>query len=282
MCASVVLLVRYGELALKSAYVRRQLEDRLAANVRDMFAASSVECVVKVERGRLFVHADDEASALRLLRRVFGIVSVSAARETTSELEGLTRDAVAYARDVLRPGTTFAIRPRRSGQHPYTSQQLAVRLGRAIQDAIEGLTVDLETPDREFHVEVRGRRAYLFHAVVDGPGGLPLGSQGEVLAAVEDESEVVATWLVMRRGCRARVAGSSAFLAVLRRWDPRLEALEMQPADLTTLAAAKGIPLVASAKHLDQGQAIGVLVLRPLVGLADEEVRRLAAEIAAA
>src|SRR2546422_5372069 len=189
-----------------------------------MFAANGVECVVKVVRGRVFVHAEDEAAAVRLLRRVFGIVSVSPAKEVKSDLETLTREVVAYAKDVLRPGTSFAIRARRSGEHPYTSQEFAKVAGKAIQDAIPGLAVNLSAPNHEIHVEIRGPRAYLFREIVGGPGGLPLGSQGEVLAVIRDEADLVAAWLLMRRGGPAPGAGPAPLLAALRRWDPRLEA----------------------------------------------------------
>src|SRR2546427_7797528 len=212
MHASVVLLVGYGEMALKSTYVRGHWEYHLAANVRDMFAANDVECVVKTERGRLFVYADDEVAALKLLRRVFGIVSISPAKEALAKLETLTTAVVDYARPLLAAGQTFAIRPRRSGQHPYTSQDLARVLGRAVLGAIPGLTVDLDEPDVELNVEVRGPRAYVFHEIASGAGGLPLGSQGTVLAIADDEPGMVATWLVMRRGCRARVSGRDPFL----------------------------------------------------------------------
>ncbi len=274
----MVLLVRYGELALKSPYVRRHLEDRLAANVRDMFAANGAECVVRTERGRLFVHADDEATALRLLRRVFGIVSISPAKDGTSDLEALTRDVVAYAQDVLGPGRTFAIRARRSGNHPYTSQDLARALGKAVQEAIPGADVDLDAPDREIHVEVRGPRAYVFHEVVKATGGMPLGSQGEVLAIADDEAGMVAAWLVMRRGCRARVVGREPFLAALRQWDPRLEVLAgVPPSDLTGLAVGKGMSLVVPSRV--GGEVDGPLVLTPLAGLTAKEISHLAGTI---
>lgn len=274
----MVLLVRYGELSLKSPYVRRQLEDRLAANVQDMFAANGVECVVRMERGRVFVHAEDEAAAVRLLRRVFGIVSISAAKETTSDLEPLTKFVADYARALLEPGMTFAIRPQRSGQHPYTSRDLARILGQAVRDAVPGVAVDLDAPDREIGVEVRERRAYAFHETVDGPGGLPLGSQGEVLAAAEDEAGMVATWLIMRRGCRARVAGREPFLAALRKWDPRLEALpETSIESLTGRATQEGIPIVLPSSEAIGGES--PFRLDPLAAFADVDRRSIADRI---
>ena len=264
----MVLLVRYGELSLKSPYVRRQLEDRLTANVQAMFAASGVECVVRREHGRVFVHADDEAAALRLLRRVFGIVSVSPAREIASDLEALTRFVAEDAKGLVRPGTTFAIRPRRSGEHPYTSQVLARVLGRAVQEAIPGAAVDLDAPDVRVGVEVRGPKAYVFHEIADGPGGLPVGTQGRVGAAVDTEPEMVAAWLLMRRGCRVVAARDGPRVAVLRRWDPGIEVGETRR---NVLGVVRG---ATAAKP-----ATDALALDPLVGLSPEDVRALADRI---
>ena len=276
----MVLLVRYGELSLKSPYVRRQLEDRLATNVQEMFAASGVECVVRRERGRVFVHAEDEAAATLLLRRVFGIVSISPAKEATSDLEKLTAFVVDDARALLKPGMTFAIRPQRSGQHPYTSQDLARRLGQAVRDGIPRVAVDLDAPDREIHVEVRGRRAYVFHEIVEGPGGLPLGSQGEALAAVHDDAGLVAAWLVMRRGCRVAVAAEGAYAEALRRWDPRLETLPAgQGPDLARLAAQRGVRAIVVSSFAAEPAPRAILTLTPLAGLAAPEIADLARRI---
>jgi len=276
----VVLLVRYGEMSLKSPYVRRQLEDRLASNAHEMFAASGVECVVRRERGRLWVHADDEPAAIRLLRRVFGIVSISPAMESTSDLESLTKFVADYARARLKPGMTFAIRAQRSGQHPYTSQDLARVLGQAVRDAIPGVVVNLGAPDRTIHVEVRGPRAYVFHEIVDGPGGLPLGSQGEVYAVAQDEAGMVATWLVMRRGCRAKVAGREPFVAALRRWDPRLDAFErVAGTQLSALAAEKGVPLVSPTRESPVRSGGEPFRIAPLAGLSAAEVEALARNV---
>ena len=277
MYASVVLLVRYGEIALKSRFVRRQLEDLLASNIRDLFAANALECIVRAERGRVFVHVDDEPAALRLLRRVFGIVSISPAKEFPSDLEGLTAAVVAYARGLLASGRSFAIRARRSGEHPYTSQELARVLGRAVQDAITGLAVDLDEPDVELFVEVRGPKAYVFCKIVPGTGGLPLGSQGTVLAAVEDEEGLVAAWLAMRRGCRAIVAGRDGLVETLRRWDPKLVAVEPRPTpELLALAAEKGLGgVVVPAWEQAGSGGGGPMLLRPLIGMTEDEIRTL-------
>src|SRR2546422_11719484 len=69
---TMVLLVRFGELALKSRFVRRQLRDRLVANIQDLFAAEGVECLTRPDHGRIYVDVDDVPAAAAALKRGFG------------------------------------------------------------------------------------------------------------------------------------------------------------------------------------------------------------------
>src|SRR5436309_3546705 len=84
----MVLLVRFGELALKSRFVRRQLRDRLVANIQDLFAAEGIECLTRADHGRIYVEVDDVPAASAGLRRVFGIVSFSPAPEVGRPPQG--------------------------------------------------------------------------------------------------------------------------------------------------------------------------------------------------
>src|SRR5436309_2067487 len=93
----MVLLVRFGEIALKSRFVRRQLRDRLVANIQDLFAAEGVECITDSDEARVYVYADDVARARSILTRVFGVVSISPAVETHADLASLRHVVLSVA-----------------------------------------------------------------------------------------------------------------------------------------------------------------------------------------
>jgi tRNA uracil 4-sulfurtransferase len=88
--------------------------------------------------------------------------------------------------------------------------------------------VDLETPDIEVFVEVRDDKSYLYAETLQGPGGLPVGSQGRVLVLLKDLHSLIAAWLMMKRGCTihpvhfegptGRRSRADEFEAVLRSW----------------------------------------------------------------
>ena len=286
----MVLLVRFGELALKSRYVRRQLRDRLVANIQEQFAAEGVECITEADEARVYVHVDSVEKAQILLGRVFGIVSVSPAREVPANLESLREAVLSEAVVALSPGQSFALRPRRVGTHPFTSQDLARDLGETIRKGVPGVRVDLTHPDVAIHVEVRRNRAFVFREIWPGPGGLPMGSQGRALAVVGDEAGMVAAWMGMKRGCRVVIAAADAdrFVEPLRKWDVRLKGLKL-PADgnlaeLVRIARAEAVFLGTRWSDFDPTKraALAVPIFEPVIGLPDEEIGRIAGRIRAA
>jgi thiamine biosynthesis protein ThiI len=188
-------LIRYGEIFLKSDYVRRQWEKTLVRNIREVLPG----CRVRTERGRIWVWGSVDSEKLR---RVYGIVSFSpVTRCTLRDLNG-TLLSLAGERGAGEHHT-FAIRMRRVGTHPFTSQEKAVELGNLVRSAFPHLEVDLDNPGLELHVEIRGDACYLFTDVVPGAGGLPLGVEGSLVALVSGGIDSpVAAWMMMKRGCR--------------------------------------------------------------------------------
>ncbi len=220
-----VILVRYAEVGLKSTGVRRYFESILVDNMMTSLASHGIEALVTSEQGRIYVTTDRIDDAIPILRRVFGVASVSPALVGDSAMGAMQRLAAEYSRGVLREGQTFAVKARREGNHPYKSMDVGREVGSAIFLANEerGVRVNLSTPDVTFYIEVREKKAYLFSQYLSGPGGLPMGSQGKVVAIVEDERGALAAWMLMKRGCRVIVHSSTDAHEALGAWDPRLK-----------------------------------------------------------
>lgn len=195
----MVVLVRLGELTLKGPYTRAKFEKLLYRNMRDALSSEGLKFRIRIERGRFFVHASDEARAASALRRVFGIKSLSIAEEVTfDDLSDLVSKASRFFAPKVE-GKKFAVRARRVGKHDFTSMDVARELGSALLARSAG--VSLENPDVEVFVEVRGYRAYLYTEVIKAYGGLPLGSEGRVVALVSGGFDSpVAAWYMLRRG----------------------------------------------------------------------------------
>jgi thiamine biosynthesis protein ThiI len=284
------ILVRYGELALKSAPVRREFESMLRRNILDQFVREGMTGRLRSDHGHLYVEVDDAPRALRVLRRVFGITSVSQVDEIPSDRNAIRDRLLTLAEPRLVPGSSFAVRARRTGgQHPFTSQELARDLGGDVLERFPDrrLHVDLERPDVELFVEVRGPRTYLSFDRVRGPGGLPLGVAGRLVALVEGPRGALGAFLMMKRGCRVAIvavpSGEGLARDVLARFDPavRISTASSDPSEwepvlaiLSEQSHAEGVVLPISVDEYTAARAQwGERVLfSPTVGLSDTEV----------
>lgn len=193
----MVVIVRYSEVAIKRGSTRREMEKLLVRSIKDA-AANCGEVKFKLEPGRIFVYGDDTCVA-KAAAKVFGVRSASAAAEYSfTDLDDLASKVAARWRDAVA-GRRFAVRVHRTGSHPFTSRDVAAKVGELL--VASGGVVDLEHPEVEIFVEVRGDRAYTYNESYEGPGGLPLGSEGKVLALVSGGIDSpVAAWYMMRRG----------------------------------------------------------------------------------
>jgi len=198
-----VIIVRYDELALKSKNVRTRYEQILIRNIKSMLKAEGCSFSgITHEMGRIFIHSDDP-NTLKSASKVFGVVSVSPAYTCEATLASAARSSAVIAVDVLKEGQSFAIRARRAGNHDFTSRDIGVACGDAVFEKMNrNIRVDLDEPDVEIFVELRQEKGYVFTVSVKGVGGLPLGTQGKMVALISGGIDSpVAAWLMMKRGC---------------------------------------------------------------------------------
>lgn len=282
------LLVRYGEIGLKSESVRRRFEQQLIKDIKQRHVLANTQCIVTQMRGRLFVDSDDWKKTCEILSRTFGVVSFSPVMAAPSDLGSLIKASVEYAEPLMFDGASFAVRARRSGNHPYTSQKVAEGVGEAVLKAYggKGVKVSLDEPDIEIHVEVREKTAYMFSLILPGPGGMPLGTQGKILSMIETERGLASTWLMMKRGCSVLVmAKNEDDLVPLHNWYPNLRSI---PTEGDVLAAAEANQCMGVAVPYTLGELAKTKPLKgnlpvfyPLIGMNEEDTKGLIKRIRA-
>ncbi len=276
------ILVRYGETGLKGPPVRRRFEDLLVENILRSHKEAKTSCVIERQRGRFFVNSGDQEASMEILSRTFGVVSASKAEESTSEVPEISRLAVESVRRSLPTGGKIAVRARRVGTHDYTSMQLAATVGEKVIDAFEkgSINVDLEAPDLEIFIEVRNNRSFVFVDKVQGPGGLPLRSQGRVLSIIEDRKSLLASWLMMRRGCSVILLNKSKLadqeIEALRPWNPWWGGI-LPDGDVEGIISVRRCSGLALGWTLDEfgkreAPSPGVPVFYPLIGMLQTEI----------
>lgn len=198
---SELIIVRYGEIGIKSPKIRGKFERKLIDNIKTV-----IDDQVKLNQGRIFIYPRSMSKTLKSLQKILGIVSFSPAVVTGTDCDLIKKLIQSYIGKLVENGVfssddSFAIRCRRVGEHDFTSQEMAAYCGSVVY-GITGSKVDLSDPDFELFVEVRGDETYIFHQIIQGLGGLPVGTQGRVISLISSGIDSpVATFLMMKRGC---------------------------------------------------------------------------------
>ena len=196
------VVVHYHEIGLKGRN-RGFFERSLVRNLRASLEGCGHDGV-EVLSGRLLIHTSGVAVPALLARvgRVFGVASYAPSAVTPSAIPAIKDAALSLLTG--RPFRTFAVAARRATKElPFTSRDINVEVGAAIQHGM-GKDVDLGSPDATVHVEVVGRRTFVYVDRFPGPGGLPVGVSGKVVSLLSGGIDSpVATHRIMRRGAKA-------------------------------------------------------------------------------
>src|SRR5690606_34134304 len=196
------IIVRYAEIALKGEN-RRDFERKLAKNIQRTLGLPRNR--VQIQRDQILLHIEPERieEAKAGLRKVFGVAWFAEVARTANDLNAIRETVYEVAGHLLGPQTSFALRTRRSNKHlPFTSRDINLQVGADLQQRT-GAPVDLTTPDVEIHIAVKSRNTFIYAARIDGPGGLPVGTNGRVLSLLSGGFDSIASsYLLAKRGAR--------------------------------------------------------------------------------
>ncbi|WP_122090132.1 tRNA sulfurtransferase [Halalkalicoccus subterraneus] len=197
------VLVRYGDIGVKSTKVQRDMERALETNLRAMLDSRGVSGELDWQWSRPRIRTGRVDAATDAACDTFGIVSASPAISTEPTMAAI-REVLADVAGAIGVEGPFAVSARRAGEreaHPFTSTDIEREGGQAIWDSLDEPAVDLDDPSQVFYVECRQREAFVFTEKRAGPGGLPLGTQRPLVALLSGGIDSpVAAWEVMKRG----------------------------------------------------------------------------------
>ncbi|GEP84321.1 thiamine biosynthesis protein ThiI [Staphylococcus piscifermentans] len=196
------ILVRYGELTLKGAN-RKMFVNKLRSNVKQALVPLQ-GYTVKANRDRMYIEVTPEADIEEMMRRiskVFGVKSISPVMKIEKDLEVAKAQASDFA-EAYGEGESFKIDVKRSDkQFPYDTYQLQRILGGAVLEHNPQVHVNVRQPDHIIKTEVRLDAIYIYDRVIEGAGGLPVGTGGKTLLMLSGGIDSpVAGMEIMRRG----------------------------------------------------------------------------------
>ena len=210
------VLLHYSEVALKGKN-RSWFVGRLVRNIHGALAGLHVK-EVRTPFGRIEIVLGQESAMpeiLDRLSRVFGVANYSPAIHVPRDFEGMAA-AVLSRLPPKEAVNSFRVLVRRADQKfEIPSPQLARDLGSRVWTA-RGWKVDLDHADLVIRVEIIPGGAYCHIGRQLGPGGLPSGTGGRLVALLSGGIDSpVAAWRMMRRGCHLTMVHfhSSPFLS---------------------------------------------------------------------
>lgn len=196
-----LLLVRYGEIALKSKRTRTRFENKLIQNIKEGLNNEKISFKIKREWGRIYIYTREITASVPVLKKIFGIKSFSPSLKTETDLDLISKLAINISKEKINRESTFALRVRRTGTHDFTSQEVAIQIGNEIVNETKA-DVDLENPDLEIYIEIRQNETFLFTKKIHSVAGLPVSTQGNILSLIVKPESLLSTWYLMKRGCK--------------------------------------------------------------------------------
>ncbi|HEY7876443.1 MAG TPA: tRNA uracil 4-sulfurtransferase ThiI [Actinomycetota bacterium] len=194
------LVAHYHEIGLKGRN-RDFFETALARNLKRALRGTGYN---RVRRGfgRIVVDFDegsDVTEAAERAARVFGVAYVGAGVRVQPDLDEIDRVVLELMQ--AEPFESFAVRARRTySTFELKSNDVNVHVGQLVKDAT-GARVDLSRPDATAWIELFGSAGIVYRRRLGGPGGLPVGVSGTLLALMSGGIDSpVAAWRMAKRG----------------------------------------------------------------------------------
>jgi thiamine biosynthesis protein ThiI len=207
-----VVICHYHEVALKQKN-RRIFEKKLRTNIA--FALSDLVGQRMVMRGygRLKIvlpFGFDEREKFEIVRsrlsNVFGIVNFGIGLSVGLDIEDICEASLKVIEG--KSFNTFRVKTKRQNKNfPLNSTEVNKQVGAFIIEHFKNngadVKVDLKNPDLTVYVEIVDKEVYVYADRFKGPGGLPVGSSGKVIALISAGFDSpIASLLMMKRGAK--------------------------------------------------------------------------------
>ena len=202
------ILVRVGEIFLKSKPVMERFSLILDNNIMNALKKEGLEFSIYKKRFRIFIRAEEIGKAKKIVANVPGIHSFSQCMHIESnELAGIKNFVAENYAKWIAENESFAVRAKVDSEQKYGGKDVEIEVGNVVKRK-----VNLSRPDRTIFIEVSKNDSYVFTENEKGIGGLPVGSSGKVMSMLSGGIDSpVSSFLVMKRGCSVELIHFHSF-----------------------------------------------------------------------
>lgn len=196
----------FPEITIKSKPVRQRFIRILRDNLRSLLKPVSGGIQVDSHFDRISIRISEGAEPgaeriIDILQRTPGIHHITQVREyPLGDMEDIfdkTREV--YASQIEH--STFAVRCKRQGNHPFKSGDIEREIGGKLFQRCKNAGVNLKNPEVTVTLEIRHNRLFIIQARYPGLGGFPIGSINSALSLISGGFDsTVSSYLSMKRG----------------------------------------------------------------------------------
>ncbi|MBN2898332.1 MAG: tRNA 4-thiouridine(8) synthase ThiI [Clostridia bacterium] len=270
-----LIVVKYGEIALKGKN-RSYFEKKLFANIKHALMGLEGYKVIR-EHGRMYVLCDGaiEDEVIERTRKVFGIVGLCSAEKVENDLELIKANALAQAQRIVDETgmSRFKVEVKRSNKNfDMKSPEIARIVGGNINQNVDGVQVDVHTPEFVVTVEIRDV-TYIYSKEVKGFGGLPYGCAGKGMLLLSGGIDSpVAGWMLAKRGMEIEAVHFHSYPFTSDRAQEKIYDLARQLAVYTGYVRVHSINLLEIQKAINEfcpSKEMTILSRRFMMALAE-------------
>ncbi len=206
---SNIILVRFNEIHLKGGN-KKYFINLLYNNIKN--ALKEYNCLIESVDNRLIIRDYtnfDEDDIIDNLKCVFGVHSISKARELNNSVEEIN-DFVAN----LKIDTSFKCDVNRADKSfPIQSNEYEKILGEIVLNNNPNAKVDIHKPNVTIHIDIRTNgKSFVFYDIIYAYSGLPLGENTDGLLLLSGGIDSpVAGFCMAKRGMRQDILHFDSF-----------------------------------------------------------------------
>lgn len=193
-------ILAFGELFLKSKGVKQILKNHLLDTLEHYLSSAKIPHTTILLHDRVYIENKDPKSVLGIVKNIFGLSwYAESIFITKGSLADLAKFVSSNWPEWIKENQSFAIRLSRDKTViKEDSDEIITTIAAPIDRK-----VDLNNPDVTIHLDGREQGWFISRNKHKGAGGLPLGTEGQVLSLISGGIDSpAAAYLTLKRGAK--------------------------------------------------------------------------------